>query len=198
MTSGWDEGFGEFGERDYKADWVERERVRQETSRLGWIYVGVCDRFPGMAKVGLTTGCLGTRASSAQNPFYTLLCAFKVKEGTPPDVFRKIEADTKRMLESMYRRECHVGSGLLSEWFYADPNELRSVVNNFLYENFSWHIHAYYCSERDIGVINSWENERFLYGRPTSAYVARDLSNPPIAFECLMPPGCGEDCDCWS
>ena len=198
MAADWGNGFGEIESRDYKAELVEQERMRQDGSRLGWIYIGVCDRFPGMAKVGLTTGCLGTRASSAQNPFYTLLCAFKVKEGTPSHVFREIESATKSMLETMYRRESHVGSGLLSEWFYADPNQLRGAVSDFLYAKFSWYIHAYYCSDRDLGVIHSWENERLLYGRPANPYLARDLSNPPIALECLMPPGCGEDCGCWS
>ena len=37
---------------DYKMDFLERERLRQENSIRGWIYIGVDIRFNNMAKIG--------------------------------------------------------------------------------------------------------------------------------------------------
>lgn len=193
----WEEKFDDDKFDDYKAAIVERERLRQENSNLGWIYIGLCTLTPGIAKIGLTTGALGTRASGSQNPFYALLCAFKVKDGTEPRVFSQIESDAIGMLEGCYKRINHVTSGKKSEWFYADPTEFRKLVHDFLYEKYSLYLYCYYCSERDTGVIYSWENNYLVHGRSASSYQANDLSNPPIAFECQVPPGCGAECQCW-
>lgn len=193
----WEDHFDEYAFYDYKTAHVERERLRQENSYIGWIYVGVCVERPDRAKIGLTTGELGTRASSPQNPSFALLCAFKVKEGTEPRIFKEIEGAAKDMLGKRYKRINHISSGLPSEWFYADPLEFRTVVHDFLYEMFDRYMDCYWCSDREFGVIRSWQNDRLLNGGHVVPYQANDLSNPPVAFECTMPPGCGEDCNCW-
>ena len=187
-----------FGESyDHKAAFIEQQEFRQEHSTVGWFYIGVYTGRWDRAKIGMTTGALGTRASSPQNPEYALLCAFKVKDGTEPGVFNTIDKDVKGMLGGRYQCINHVTSGKKSEWFYAKPTEFRTLVHDFLYEKYGYYMHCYYCSERDIGVINSWENNRLLHGGSASSYQANDLSNPPVAPECLVPPGCGEDCQCW-
>lgn len=197
MSRDWEDDFNWDDYDDYKHAWVERERLRQENSTTGWIYVGVDIRHNNIAKIGLTTGSPATRASSSQNPFFVLLCAFKVKDGVDPKMVHQIEDAIICMLSISYKRINHVNSGRPSEWFYILPSEMRRIVHDFLYEKFSYYMHCYHCSERDIGVIYSWENARLLGHATSSPYRATDLSNPPIAFECLMPPGCGADCDCW-
>lgn len=86
---------------DYKMDFLERERLRQENSIRGWIYIGVDIRFNNMAKIGLTEGRLGTRASGSQNPFYALLCAFKIKEGVSRQKISEIESSVIFFLASI-------------------------------------------------------------------------------------------------
>jgi hypothetical protein len=187
---------GAFG-HDYKMEWLEDERFRQDNSTTNWIYIGVDTEREGMAKIGLTTGSLGTRSSGTQNPFYALLCAFKIKEGVNPDRVAIIEDSVKTFLSKSYRCIPHRISGRLSEWFYVTPTEMRERVNDFLYENFSWEMHCYRCDIRDIGVIYSWENTEFRQGRSRPRYQVNDLSSPPVDPNCYMPGGCGEDCDCW-
>lgn len=182
---------------DYKMAWCEQERLRQENSINGWIYVGLDTRYDNMAKIGLTTGQLGTRASGSQNPFYALLCAFKIREGVAAVKVSEIEVNIINHLSQYYVRISHVTSGRLSEWFYANPLEMRQVVHDFLYEKYSWEMYSYHCSERDVGVIYSWENKQFLSGVPRNPYQANDLSSPPVDSACYMPGGCGADCDCW-
>jgi hypothetical protein len=197
VDKNWEDNFDPDAYDDYKQAWVARESLRQENSVVGWIYVGMWTEQNDRAKVGLTTGTLGTRASSSQNPFYTLLCAFKVKDGVSSSKIHEIEQSVIRKLAQHYQRINHVESGRLSEWFYADPHEFRDLIHDFLFEFHSQHMHCYYCSERDVGVIRSWENSRVLGKGYNSPYQALDLSNPPIPFSCRMPPGCGDDCDCW-
>ena len=192
----WKENFNPYLYDDYKEAGVERERLRQANSLEGWIYVGVCATWPGMSKIGMTAGKLGTRASGEQNPFYDLLCAFKVLEGTSSEKIEEIEGSTKAMLRESYRCELHRGSGRPSEWFHADPAEFRGVVHDFLYQHYCTYMYAYWCHEREVGVIHSWENPGLAPGG-RRMYQATDWSSPPVAFECRMPPGCGQDCDCW-
>lgn len=187
----------EWWEDDYKLSFLEEERLRQEKSTAGWIYVGVDVRSNDIAKIGLTTKQLWTRASSSQNPCYALLCGFKVKEGVQPDSVRHIEQAVIEFLESNFERINHYNSDRPSEWFKANPVEVRALVHDFLYENFGSYMLSYYCNERDIGIIHSWENKHLLVAGSRMPYVAADLSNPPPSVECLFPPGCGNDCDCW-
>lgn len=182
---------------DYKMEWLENERLRQEQSIVNWIYIGVDTRFSSMAKIGLTTGTLGTRASGSQNPFYSLFCAFKIKEGVEPNIVNNIEYSAIDFLSQTYQRIRHVTTGRHSEWFYADPQEMRVLVHDFLYDRFKFHMHCYHCDERDIGVIQSWENRQLIYGSARNPYQANDLSFPPVDPACYMPGGCGADCDCW-
>lgn len=182
---------------DYKKESVENERRRQEISIVNWIYIGVDTRFLNMAKIGFTTGTLGTRASGSQNPFYSLLCAFKIKEGVEPIFAKHIEDSVILLLGQKYQRISHVATGRLSEWFYADPKEMRALLSDFLYEEFQPDMHSYHCSERDIGVIYSWENRQLTYGGERNQYQANDLSSPPVDPACYMPGGCGADCNCW-
>lgn len=182
---------------DYKSEWLEDERLRQENSTENWIYIGVDTLRTDMAKIGLTTGSLGTRASGSQNPFYALLCAFKIKEGVEPKKVAVIESSVKNFLSQSYKCIPHETSGRLSEWFYVTPSVMREHVHDFLYEKFSWEMNCYYCQERDIGVIYSWENAKLLHGTSQSPYQANDLSSSPIDPNCFMQGGCGEDCDCW-
>lgn len=187
---------GAFG-HDYKMDWVENERLRQDNSTINWIYIGVDTGREGIAKIGLTTGSLGTRSNGTQNPFYALLCAFKIKEGVNDDRVAIIEDSVKKILSASYRCIPHKISGRLSEWFCVTPIEMRQHVHDFLYENFSREMHCYHCNIRDIGVICGWENPEFLQGRSRPRYQANDLSSPPVDPNCYMPGGCGENCDCW-
>ena len=198
MAYNWEEEFSLYDYADYKMGYVEQERLRQQHSDHGWIYIGVDVRFNDMAKIGLTTGKPGTRASSSQNPFYTLLCAFKVKEGVSGKVFEQMEDDIKLMLSDQYRGIPHQTTGRRSEWFYVAPPQMRELVHDFLYDNYSSQMYCYHCSQRDVGVIYSWENEKLLAGAPRNPYRADDLSSPPVYEGCFMPGGCGaEDCECW-
>ncbi|MDN7999452.1 GIY-YIG nuclease family protein [Burkholderia multivorans] len=198
INKNWRNEFNEYDYDDFKSSEVERERLRQENSVIGWIYIGVDTDRPGKSKIGLTSGELGTRASSAQNPDYTLFCAFKIKEGVGIARIKAIEDAIKKMLSQRYRRQSHVESEELSEWFYVDPYELRELVHGFLYKKYSSDMHCYHCDERDIGVIHSWENNRLINGGQRIPYQPMDLSNPPVSSDCLTPPGCGADRECWS
>lgn len=181
---------------DHKTEWLENEKLRQEGSITNWIYIGVDTERVGMAKIGLTTGSLGTRSSGSQNPFYALLYAFKIKEGVAPSRVAVIECSVKSFLSESYECITHQTSGRASEWFCVSPQEMRKHVHDFLYDNFSWEMHCYHCYIRDIGVIYSWENPKFLKGKLRPQYQANDLSSPPVDPNCLMPGGCGEDCEC--
>ena len=197
MNRNFEDDFDYSDHDDYKMAWCEQERLRQQNSINGWIYVGLDTRHNNMAKIGLTTGQLGTRASGSQNPFYALLCAFKIKEGVTAVKVSEIEVNIINHLSRYYARINHVTSGRFSEWFYANPLEMRQVVHDFLYEKYNWEMYCYHCHERDIGVIYSWENKQFLSGAPRNRYQANDLSSPPVDSACYMPGGCGADCNCW-
>ena len=197
MNHNWEDDFDFSDYDDYKTAWCEHERLRQEKSINGWIYIGIDTRHKDMAKIGLTTGQLGTRASGSQNPFYSLLCAFKIKEGVAAKRVSEIEASTIQFLSQRYERINHTTTNRPSEWFYANPDEIRMVVHDFLYEHYSWEMHSYYCTVREVGVIYSWKNNKLLFGESRNPYQANDLSSPPVDSACYMPGGCGSDCDCW-
>jgi hypothetical protein len=197
INRNWKDDFGWNDYDDYKSAHIEYERLRQANSTIGWIYIGFDIRHPDEAKIGLTSGELGTRASSAQNPYFALLCAFKIKDGVNSRTIDEIEFEVHRMLEAHYKRINHISSGRKSEWFVVSPFDVRDLVHDFIYNNHYSHMYSYYCHERDMGVINSWENDSVISGGSRGPYQAMDLSNPPVAFECLTPPGCGADCDCW-
>lgn len=198
INKNWENGFNEDDYDDYKSAEVERERLEQANSTDWWIYIGLDIQRTNMAKIGLTSGDLGTRASSSQNPFFTLLCGFKVKDGIGPIKLKKIEDAVIAMLESRYVQINHFGTGRKSEWFYVSAHIMRELVHDFLYDQYSQYMYCYHCHERDMGVIHSWQNNGSINGGKNSRYHASDLSNPPVAFECLTPPGCGAaDCDCW-
>lgn len=194
----WEEKFDSDQFDDYKMAWVEKERLRQENSDAGWIYIGMDTRSRDRAKIGLTTGRLATRASSSHNPSYVPYYAFKVKEGVCSKQINKIEALAISMLETKYERVPHEGSGVASEWFMVSPDELKEEINEFLCERHMGSMLGYRCSDRDMDVIHSWGNDRILNGGGNMPYEASDRSNPPVAFECYMPGGCGAaDCDCF-
>ena len=186
-----------YHDRDYKIEWLENERLRQENSVTNWIYIGFDLRNNNECKVGLTTGKLSTRASGSQNPYYALLYAFKIKEGIAPQKVKEIENSVINYLSQSFRRINHFSSQRLSEWFEVNPYEIREDIHTFLYDNFSSDMHCYHCDIRDMGVIYSWENNQLLYERPRAPYSPTDLSSPPVSWECYLPGGCGEDCNCW-
>ncbi len=194
MNKNWED---DFDYDDYKSGYVAKESLRQENSINGWIYIGVDTRDNNIAKIGLTTGALGTRASASQNPSYALLCAFKIRDGVTSDKVAEIESSAIDFLDKNYKRIHHVTSGRPSEWFNAKPSEMRELVHEFLYQNYSSFMYCYHCFERDIGVINSWENTQLLRGISRTPYQASDLSSPPVNPACFMPGGCGAECDCW-
>ncbi|WP_131669446.1 hypothetical protein [Psychrobacter pygoscelis] len=182
---------------DYKMEWLEQERFKQESSVENWIYIGADVKRLDMAKVGLTTGLLVTRASCSQNPFYTLLCGFKIKYGVEPRKVHQIEAAVIEFLDNTYERINHYNTNRPSEWFFIEPSRMRMLVHDFLYNNFNQCMHCYYCSERNIGVIYSWENKQLLEGTTRTPYRADDLSSLLVDPDCYMQGGCGKDCDCW-
>ncbi|WP_370203486.1 GIY-YIG nuclease family protein [Alloalcanivorax venustensis] len=197
MDRNWKDDFNFDDYDDYKVASCEWERLRQKNSINGWIYVGLDTRYDNMAKIGFTTGQLGTRASGSQNPFYALLYAFKIKEGVTPVKVGEIESAVIALLCQYYERIRHKNSGRLSEWFYVNPCEMSRLVHDFLYEKYSGEMYCCHCFDRDIGVIFSWENKKLLSGAPRNPYQANDLSSPPVDFACYMPGGCGADCNCW-
>lgn len=198
VNRNWREQYNEDDYDDFKSSQNALERLRQANSVTSWIYVGVDTQRPKEAKIGLTNGQLGTRASSPQNPYYTLYRAFKVKDGTPADKLKEIETAIKDMLTQNYIPVPHYGSGLLSEVFKVSPAEMSDVVNDFLLRNFNYYMLWYHCHERDIDVIEGWENNKYIRDGVNLPYQASDLSNPPVSFECLTPPGCGHpSCRCW-
>lgn len=124
--------------------------------------------------------------------------AFKVKEGTHPQKLKEIETAIKVMLTQRYTPVPHYTSGTLSEVFKISPEEMTAIVNDYLLENYSFNMLWYHCDQRDIGVIEGWESDKYIRGGENLSYQPRDLSNPPVAIECLTPPGCGDpSCKCW-
>lgn len=190
----WEDDFDENDYDDLKEAHVERERLRQENSNVGWIYIGLDTRNDREAKIGRTIGTPGSRAGGTQNRYYALLCAFKIRDGVHPSTIELIEGAVHEMIERDYERMRHPRTGRKTEWFSINSFFAKQIVHDFLYEKFNQYMHCYHCHERDKGVIYSWEPP-IDSGRVR--YQATDLSNPPVAYECSMPPGCGADCDCW-
>lgn len=184
---------------DYRMDmeWSDEESFRQDNSKKNWIYIGVDTDRDGIAKIGLTTGGLGTRSSSSQNPYYAISCAFKIKKGITPDRVKEVEESAIEFLSKYYKRIPHKISGRPSEWFQVTHLEMQAVVDAFLYENFSREMHCYHCDIKDIGIIFSWANPDFLQGTSRPQYQANDLSSPAVDPDCYTQGGCGRDCDCW-
>jgi hypothetical protein len=184
---------------DYRMDmeWSIEEQLRQDGSNKNWIYIGADVERGDMAKIGLTTGQLGTRASGTQNIYYTLFCAFKIKDAVTSQQVKTIETEALQFLSEHYERLRHQTTGKLSEWYRVTPLEMKGAINDFLYLNFSKCMHCYYCDIRDAGIIHSWENKDYLQCGSRPKYRASDLSSPPIDPNCLNIGGCGRDCDCW-
>jgi len=150
-----------------------------------------------MAKIGLTTGSLGTRASSSQSPFYVLLCAFKINDGVTSKTVKRIETAIIYSLNCSYGHIRHKTTDRYSEWFYIEPAKMRKHVDRFLRKNHISHMRNYFCSERDIYVLYTWENTMYLKGTSRAPYRANDLSSPPVDPVCFTPGGCVDcDCDC--
>lgn len=187
----------EWWEGDYKHEYIHRENLKQQMSTVEWIYIGMDIRQDNIAKIGLTTKSLATSASCSQNPYYTLLCGFKIKEGVEPKKVREIEAAVINFIDSNNQRIYHYHTNRPSEWFQISPFTIRDTIHDFLYDNFSQYMYCYHCNERNVGVIQSWENKYLLEGIPRTPYKAEDLSSPPVSSDCYMQGGCGEDCDCW-
>ena len=192
----WEDNFNEYDYDDHKAAWVAKQELRQSNSIEWWIYIGIDINRENMAKIGLTSGTLSTRATSTQNPFYTIYCAFKVKEGTNEVQLKQIETAIINRLWKDFTREKHITTGRWTEWFYVSPQLMRVIVHEFLCENFSQFMNCYWCPDRGC-VINGWQNTERLHGRLNAPFHVSDISDQPVDFACLTPPGCGADCDCW-
>lgn len=194
----WEDEFDESDYDDHKSAYIERERLRQENSVEWWIYIGVDIERLHLSKIGLTSGSLGTRATGTQNTFYTLYFAFKVKHGIGRAKLKEIEDAIIAMLELRYERLSH-RTGRKSEWFVISADEMREEIYYFLCQTrYIYDMKGYFCQDRDMWVIETWQNLNLLEGKAMPPYRAKDHSNPPVAFECLMPPGCGAlDCTCW-
>jgi len=196
---------GPIDSQDYKMVAVVEEWQRQDKSVENWIYIGADPDTPWRAKVGLTTGNLGTRAGCHGNPEYDILHAFKIKEGVPPEKVKEIETQIHESLEGEYHRYPHRRSDKPSEWFKVPAIDAVQVVGNILLEKHSWQTHWFHCHDRGEDVINSWKNEKLskeLSGENTEGltrapYKATDNNNPTVSAECFMPGGCGRDCECW-
>lgn len=185
-------------DRDYKTQWLEEEAQRQANSTEWWIYIGSDPERPHRAKIGLTSNGLRTRATATHDPGYGLFYAFKVKHGIGEATLKQIEGAIISMLEQHYVRVAHRVTGRPSEIFVVSAEEMRDVVYQFLCEHFTFYLNAYYDHDREMWVIYSWQNPYHLVGKDLPPYYAQDHSNPSVAFECLMPPGCGDpDCRCW-
>ena len=87
----------------------------------------------------------------------------------------------------------HYNSGNPSEWFYGNPFEVREFVNNFLYQNFQYKMHGYYCFTRQQGIVYGWENQQFLDGKSRNRYQVNDISNPLPDPDCSNYGGCGDE-----
>lgn len=190
---------------DYKLEYLENRSRRESNSITNWIYVGIDTRIKydqylnfNMAKIGLTTGELSTRASSSQNPYYTILKAFKVMYDVDHKTLSNIESGILEKLSKLYSSPvAHYNSNKESEWFLGNPYEICEKVEELLSEHYSLYMNCYHCDMRDIVVIYSWENEKFLQDKPLNKYCAQDRSNPPPNdSDCYNYGGCGyEECE---
>lgn len=71
------------------------------------------------------------------------------------------------------------------------------MAADYLSAKHGQHMNGYFCSDRDIDVINGWQNDKVLNNDFRKPFSVTDVSNAPVSPECYMPGGCGEDCDCW-
>lgn len=194
----WEENFDYNDYDDFKSAEVERERLKEVHSTQSWIYIGVDPERTHESKIGLTSNTLATRATGTQNTRYSLFYAFKAKHDVGEDRLAEIEGAIIAALERQYERLIHRTTRRKSEWFVVDAYEMRDAVYEILCKNYTYDMHAYYCDQREMWIFNSWQNLNLLYGKELPPYYAQDHSNPPIAFECLTPPGCGDrHCRCW-
>lgn len=185
-------------DRDYKSDMVEEDRLLQEHSTEWWIYIGLNPDRPERAKIGLTSNGLKTRASATHDPEYGLFYAFKVRHGIGERMLKEIETAIIAMLEQRYVRVNRRVTGKSTEIFEVTAEQMREDVYHFLCAHFTFYLKSYYDQDRDMWVIYAWQNPYHLVGKNLPPYYAQDHSNPPIAYECLVPPGCGDpDCGCW-
>ncbi|GAA0319198.1 GIY-YIG nuclease family protein [Psychrobacter aestuarii] len=176
----------EWWEDNHEFELQYRETLRQMESNESWIYIGVDIRYDNMAKIGLTTKALASRASSSQNPYYTLLCGFKIKEGVEAKKIHKIEAAIISFLDQSYERIDHCKSGKPSEWFCVNPIEVRKEIHDFLYEKFEKYMFCIWCETTDIVFIKYWENKSLLEGTIKASNIAQDLSSPTFSSDTDM------------
>lgn len=178
--------------RDYKMAWQRRNLRYQALSVENWIYVGVDVERPWEAKVGKTTGNMNTRSYGSQNPRYAIKYAFKLRspfplpDGASDEVLREqkernrvrvsdIEDTVKEFLALHYRQIRHHSSGMLSEWFVADPNCLASMVAHCLNEHFPHEVIRVSDEYGETTMLECWENPALLKKSALPGYQERGL-----------------------
>ena len=177
---------------EYEIQQIEARYRRESDSDQNWIYIGIDTQRSGMFKIGLTTRELDTRHSSSQNPFYTLLAAFKVRVDIDEKKVKEIEQSLIREIARSCQLINHY-SGKSSEWFYGNPLDMKDFVNDFLYQNYSYEMNCYYCNIRERGIVLGWENERYLYNKPKNLYQMTDTTTQPENPDCYNYGGCGDE-----
>jgi len=190
INKNWEEEFELKSFDDYKIQFAEWDRLRQQNSDENWIYIGGDSEKPTTAKIGLTSRSLASRATGTQNPDYLLHIAFKVKEGVSAKRLAEIERFLIKQLSSQYQRIMHKHTGYPSEWFCCSPEEMQACVEFILEQNFTYEMYCHHCPIRGYVVFQHWKQ-----GDPR--YVAGDPEQP-VDPDCYQQGGCGADCDCWS
>lgn len=178
---------------EYEIQQIDARYRKELSSTKNWIYIGVDTQRTDMFKIGLTTRELDTRHSSSQNPFYTLLVAFKVQVGIDKDKVKEIEQTLIREIARYWKPINHYNSNNRSEWFYGNPLDVRDFANDFLYENYSYEMNCYYCHIRQRGIVYGWENERYLYFKEKNPYKVNDITTQPEDPDCYNYGGCGDE-----
>jgi len=181
---------------EYEIQQIEAKYREELSSTQNWIYIGIDTARTNTFKIGLTTRELNTRHSSSQNPFYTLLVAFKVKINIEKNKVKEIEQALIREIARYCIPINHYNSNNSSEWFYGNPLEIRDFVNDFLYENYSYEMNCYYCDIRQRGIILGWENEHYLHDKAKKPYQVNDITTQPNNPDCYNYGGChNENCE---
>ena len=100
-----------------------------------WIYVGADLNNHQWSKVGKTTRGPHSRHTSSQRPGYFIYTAYEIIRG---DV-HEIESNLLAHLESQpeMTREIHFSTGNKSECFLAHPEDIASLVENFIKDNYA-------------------------------------------------------------
>lgn len=119
--------------RRYELRGSENFNNRHETD--DWIYIGG-DIYNRMwSKVGKTANELNTRHRSSQSPGYFIYTAFNIIRGS----VHKIESELLNYLEAEHglTRMAHFSTSNPSECFRLDPDQMTSLVEQFIFENYS-------------------------------------------------------------